>query len=131
MFPFVLYLPASVQGVYFPSNLSSLSIFVLHSTEMSIRMPTNLYKCLTTTTNALLTIRMACGWFQICCEWLQICCKYAFLANLRSMFLIFVKPRNRARMLTKAYECLEITLRSMRIGHERIRRPICYIFGQV
>ena len=38
-------------------------------------------------------------WLQICCEWLQICCEYAFLANFRSMFLIFIKPLNRAQML--------------------------------
>ena len=56
----------------------------------------NLYKCLTTTTNALPTIRMACNWLQIRCEWLQIFCEFAFLANFRSMFLIFVKPQNRA-----------------------------------
>ena len=86
--------------------------------EISIRMLANLYKGLKTTTNALPTIRMACDLLQICCEWLQICCKYAFFANFRSMFLIFVKPQNRARMLTKANECLAITLRSMRIGCE-------------
>ena len=100
MFLFVLYLPASVQSAYFPSKYL-LSTFVLHSTEMSIRMLANLYKRLTTTTNALPTIRMACDWLQICCEWLQIYCEYAFLANFRSMFLIFVTPQNRARMLTK------------------------------
>ena len=41
-------------------------------TEMPIRMLENLYGRLTTTTNALPTIRMACEWLQICCEWLQI-----------------------------------------------------------
>ena len=60
----------------------------------------NLYKCLTTATNALPTIRMACDWLQICCEWLQICCEYAFFSNFRTMFLIFVKPQI----------CLAITL---------------------
>ena len=69
---------------------------VLHSTEISIRMLANPYKRLTTTTNALPTIRMACDLLQICCEWLQICCEIAFLANFRSMFLIFVTPQNRA-----------------------------------
>ena len=41
---------------------------------------------------------------------------YVFLTNFRSMFLIFVIPQNRARMLTKAYECLAIMLQSLRIG---------------
>ena len=96
--------PASVQSTNFPSNVYSLSTFVLHFTEMSIRMLANRYKHLTTITkfNALPTIRMACNLLQICCEWLQICCEYAFLANSRSMF---VTPQNRARMLTKVNEC--------------------------
>ena len=34
------------------------------------------------------------------------------------MFLIFVTPQNRARMLTNAFECLVITLRSLRIVYE-------------
>ena len=89
----VLYLPASVQSAYFPSNLYSLSTIVLHSTEMSIRMLGNLYNRLTTTSNAFPTIRLACDWLQICCEWLQICCVYAFLANFRSMFLKFATPQ--------------------------------------
>ena len=72
--------------------------FVLHSTEMSIRMLANLYKRLTTTTDALPTIRMARDWLQICCERVQLCCEYAFLAYFMSMFL--VTPQNRARMLT-------------------------------
>ena len=36
--------------------------------------------------------------------------EYAFLANFRSMFLIFATPRERPRMLTNTYECLAITL---------------------
>ena len=39
----------------FSSNLYSSSTFILHSTEMSIRMLANLYKGLATTTNALTT----------------------------------------------------------------------------
>ena len=42
--------------------------FVLHSTEMPIRMLANLYNRLTTTTNTFPTIRMACDWLQIYCE---------------------------------------------------------------
>ena len=91
---------------------------VLHSTEMSIRMLANLYKRLTTTTNALPTIRKAYDWLnmlQIVTNMLQI---YAFLANYRSLFLISVTPQNRARMLMIACECVAITLRSLRIGGE-------------
>ena len=80
-----------------------LSTYVLHSTEMSIRMLANLDKRLTTTTNALPTIRIACDCLQLCCEWLQICCEYAFLTNFRSIFLIFVTPQNRARIPTNAW----------------------------
>ena len=77
----------------------------------SLQMSYDHYKCLANNNNGLRLV-------TVCCEWLQICFEYAFLANFRSMFLIFVKPQNRARMLTKAYECLAITLRSMRIGHK-------------
>ena len=69
------------------------------------------YKCLANNKNGL---RMVTNMS----EWLQICCEYAFLTNFRSMFLIFVTPQNRVRMLTKAYECLAITLRSLRIVGE-------------
>ena len=65
------------------TNAIKFVLIVLHSTEMSIRMLANL----TTTTNALPTIRMVC-------DRLQICCEYAFQANFRSMFLILVKPQN-------------------------------------
>ena len=66
-FLFVLYLPGPVQLAYFPSNLYSFSTFILHSTEMSIRMQMNLYEGLKITTNALPSIRMACDCFRICC----------------------------------------------------------------
>ena len=87
----------SLSASLCPMSLFSIRfVLFIHicpaSTEMSIQMLVNLYKCLTATTNALLTIRMACDWLQICCEWLEICCKYAFLANFRSTFLILVKP---------------------------------------
>ena len=91
------------------SQLYSLSTFVLHSTKMSIRMLANLYKRLTTY-KCLTNNKNACDWLQICCECLQIRCEYAFLANFRSMCLIFVSPQNRARVLTKAHDCLAIML---------------------
>ena len=85
---------------------------------MSIQMQASLYKrltitykCLTITTNVLLSIRMpyACS---------RICCKYAFLTNFRSMFLIFARHRE---CLPTPKECLRTPtnfLRSLRIGAE-------------
>ena len=63
------------------------------------RMLANHYKRLTIATNGLPSIRMAC-------DCLRICCEYAFFANFRSMFLIFVTPQNRARMLNESLRML-------------------------
>ena len=76
------------------------------------------YKCLSINKNDL---QLVTNMLRMVTNMLRIC----FLANFRSMFLIFVKPQNRARMLTKAYEYLAITLRSMRIGREGILKHIC------
>ena len=96
------------------SNLYLLSTFVMHSTEMSIRMLTNLYKSLTT--NNKNGLRLVTNMLRMVTK--LTCCEYAILANLRCMFLIFLTPQNRTRMLSKAYECLAIMLRSLRIDGE-------------
>ena len=70
------------------------------------------YECLTITTNALPSIRIYCDAYENNKN------RYAFLANLRNRFLIFATPHERPRMLTNIYECLAITLRSLRIHGE-------------
>ena len=70
------------------------------------------YECLTITTNALPSIRIYCDAYENNKN------KYAFLTNFRNRFLIFATPHERPRMLTKIYECLAITLRSLRIDGE-------------
>ena len=68
------------------------------------------YECLTITTSALSSIRMYCDAYENNKNNV-----YAFLANCRNQFLIFATPHERPRMLTNIYECLAITLRSLRI----------------
>ena len=96
---FLLYLPVSIKFVLIV-HIHPAFYGNVHT------MLENLYKHLKTTTNALPTIRIACNW-------LQICCKYA---HFRSIFLIFVTPQNRAGIHMKVYECLAITLQTVRIG---------------
>ena len=54
------YLQASTKLAYCPSNVYSLSAFVLYLTELSIRMLANFYNRRTITINALSSTRMAC-----------------------------------------------------------------------
>ena len=74
---FICQQPVSVQTAYFPSNLYSLSTFVLHSMEMSItnaseslQMSYDHYKCLANNKNGLRLItnmlRMVTNMLQIC-----------------------------------------------------------------
>ena len=88
-----LNLSGPVQISLFSFKFGLLSTSALHSVKMSTRIHGNpykrltiTYKRLTITTNALPSIRMAYD-----CS--RICCKYAFLTNMRSMFLIFPIPR--------------------------------------
>ena len=69
------------------------------------------YEYLTITTNALPSIKniLRCLRKQY---------EYAFLANFRNRLLIFATPHERPRMITNIYECLVITLRSLRIDGE-------------
>ena len=53
------------------------------------------YKCLANDKNDLRLVTNMLGWLRICCE-------YAFIANFRSMFLIFVNLKSSAN----AYESL-------------------------
>ena len=69
--------PCSISLLFFKFVLIVIIRRALYG--MSIRMPANLYKRLTTTTSALTFIRMAC-------DCLRIYCEYAFLANFRSIF---------------------------------------------
>ena len=88
------------------SSYYSLSTLVFYSTEMSIQMLANLYKCLTITTNTLPSIRKAC-------DCLRILLRYAFLMNFRNLLQIFAKPRERQQMLTNTKACQVNTLQPL------------------
>ena len=49
-------------------------------------------------------------------NFLQLDWEFQFLANIRSMFLIFVKTYERRRLLESEYECLAIAIRSLRMS---------------
>ena len=94
-----------------PANfLRSLRSICRISCESFANVKTT-YECLTITTNALPSIRIYCDTYENNKN-------NAFLANFRDRFLIFATPHERPRMLTNIYECLAITLRSLRIDGE-------------
>ena len=103
----VLYLSASLNSVYFPSNVLIVHIrpafYGNDKTNASGSLQTcyHPYKYLVIGDRSKMVINM-----------LQIC----FQANFRSMILIIVTPQKRAWIPTKANHFLAITLRSLRIG---------------
>ena len=81
------------------------------------------YECLTITTNALPSIRIYRDAYENNKN------NYAFLATFRNRFLIFATPHERPRMPTNIYECLAITLRSLRIDGELHCKPFRHTFA--
>ena len=69
------------------------------------------YECITIATTALPSIRTYCNAYENNKN-------NAFPPNFRNWFLIFATPHERPQMLTNIYECLAITLRSLRIDGE-------------
>ncbi len=106
MFRFVTYSPAAAEST---SSSHLIRKFSYTNASKSLQMSYDHYKCLAINKNGLrlLTKMLRKQW------------EYAFLANFRSMFLIFATPMNdRECSLTNTYECLAITLWSLRIGDE-------------
>ena len=82
--------------------------FVWMNANKSLRMSYDHYICLAINKNIL----------RLLTKMLRKQYEYAFVANFRNMFLIFATPHERPRILTNTYECLAITLWSLRIGGE-------------
>ena len=113
----VAYLHIHIAGIFLflfarPNQLiPQLSVFFHYTTRISIRMPANLYKRLTITTNALPLIRMAC---ELLPDMLRIC----VFTNSMNLFLKIAKPRKWPLMYTYTNECKMITMRPLRFVTE-------------